>query len=232
MSPEEPRHDSPNVPWPDVVKFIRQLGHDIRNNLNAVELQSAYLAELANELELKGEVKRLREMVSEIGVALQKLNAALGQTGLTTISYSAGDFIEDVKQKLSKDFPETAPKVSWDVQLKDEKLQIDPLIAQQAFLELFANAFHYERNVKEIKTKAYVDGSNFVFELREPKSKFELSTANWGREPLRYLSHGHYGLGLNRIRLIAEAHRGTFGADYDGTTSTLVSKVTFPIAQT
>lgn len=232
MSPEEPPSDSPNVPWPEVVKLIRQLGHDIRNNLNAVELQSAYLAELANELELKGEVKRLREMVSEIGVALQKLSGALGQTGLTIIPYSAGDFIEDVRQKLSKDFPEAAAKVIWDVQLKDEKLQIDPLIAQQALLELLANAFHHERNVKEIKAKAYVDRGNFVFELREAKSKFELSTANWGREPLRYLSHGHYGLGLNRIRLIAEAHRGTFGADYDRATSTLVSKVTFPIAKT
>jgi light-regulated signal transduction histidine kinase (bacteriophytochrome) len=231
MSSEEPRSDSPNVPWPNIVKFIRQLGHDIRNNLNAVELQSAYLAELANESELKGEVKRLREMVSEIGVALQKLSAALGETGLTIIPYPAADLVEDVKQKLSKDFPDAAPKVSWDVQLKNEKLQIDPLIAQQALLELFANAFHHERNVKEIKTKAYVDGGNFVFELREAKAKFEISTANWGREPLRYLSHGHYGLGLNRIRLVVEAHRGTFGADYDRTTSTLVSKVTFPIAK-
>ena len=32
---------------PDVVKFLRQLGHDLRNHLNAAELQSAYVAELA-----------------------------------------------------------------------------------------------------------------------------------------------------------------------------------------
>ncbi len=66
MSSENPRSEPPTVPWPDIVKFVRQLGHDIRNNLNAVELQSAYLAELANELEIKGEVSRLREMISEI----------------------------------------------------------------------------------------------------------------------------------------------------------------------
>lgn len=231
MSPDQRRTDSPNVPWPDIVKFIRQLGHDIRNNLNAVELQSAYLAELANEVEMKDEVKRLREMVSEIGAGLQRLSAALAQTSPTVISYSATDFVEDVKQKLSKDFPEAGPKVRWDVQLKSEKLQIDPLITQQALLELFANAFHHERDVKEIKAKACVDGENFVFELREPKAKFELSTADWGREPLRYLSHGHYGLGLNRIRLIVEAHQGTFSADYDSATATLTSKVTLPIAK-
>jgi K+-sensing histidine kinase KdpD len=230
MSAEQPRSDSPNVPWPDVVKFIRQLGHDIRNNLNAVELQSAYLAELANEMEMKGEVKRLREMISEIGSALQKLSAALGQTTPTLMPYRAADFVEDVKQKLTKDFPENAVKVSWDVLLEDQKLEIDPLMAQQALLEVFANAFHHERNVKEIKARAYVDARNFVFELREPKAKFELSTEKWGREPLRYLSHGHYGLGLNRIRIAMEAQNGEFSAEYDRTSSTLVSKVTLPVA--
>ena len=232
MSSEEPRTDSPNVPWPDVVKFIRQLGHDIRNNLNAVELQSAYLGELAEDAELKSEVKRLREMLSEIGASLQRLSAALGQNSPNTVSYTASDFVEDVKQKLSKDFPDAAPKVSWDVQLRDEKLQIDPVMAQQVVIELFANAFHHEKNVKEIKAKAYVDGGNFVFELREPKANFELSTQNWGREPLGRLSHGHYGLGLNRVRIVVEGHGGKFGAEYDRATSTLVSKITLPVART
>ena len=230
MSPEEPRYDSPNVPWPDMVKFIRQLGHDIRNNLNAVELQSAYLAELAEQTELKDEVKRLREMVSEIGKGLQQLSAAIGQTGQTLISYPAADFIEDLRQKLTKESPNEASKVSWEVQLKTEKLQIDPIMTQEALLELFANAFHHERNVKGITAKAYVDTGNFVFELREPKAKFELSTKDWGREPLRHVSQGHYGLGLNRIRMVVEAHGGKFGANYERASSTLITKITFPTA--
>ncbi|HJT44833.1 MAG TPA: hypothetical protein VJ721_01060 [Chthoniobacterales bacterium] len=231
MNSDETHSDSPRVPWPDVVKFIRQLGHDIRNNLNAVELQSAYLAELAEGAELKGEVKRLREMISEIGGSLQRLSAALGQTTPEPVSYLASDFIEDLKQKLSKDLPDAAPKVSWDVQLGGEKLQIDPVIAQQAFFELFANAFYHEKKVKEIKAKAYIRGARFLFELREPKAKFELSTEAWGREPLRRLSHGHYGLGLNRVRLVVEAHGGTFSADYDRSSSILTSKISLPIAQ-
>ena len=232
MSAEQPGNDSPNVPWLDVVKFIRQLGHDIRNTLNAVELQSAYLAELATETELKGEVKRLRAMVSEIGASLQRLSAALGQTTPTMVSYAASDFVEDVRQKLAKELPDAAPKVSWDVQLQDQKLHIDPVLAQQALLELFANAFHHERNLTEIKANAYIEGDNFVLELREPKAKFERSTENWGREPLRYLSHGHYGLGLNRIRTVADVHGGKFAANYDRPTSTLVSRITLPVSKT
>jgi K+-sensing histidine kinase KdpD len=211
-----------------MVKFVRQLSHDIRNNLNAVELQSAFLAELAEDAEMKNEVQRLREMISQIGTSLQRLTGGLSQANPNLIPYPAADFVEDLKQKLAKEFPENAAKVTWDVQLKDEALQVDPQLVQQAFVEIFSNAFHHERNLKSITAKAYLDKNRFVFELQEPKAHFELSTENWGREPLRNVSQGHYGLGLNRTRSIAEAHDGDFRAEYDQKTSTLVTTFTLP----
>jgi signal transduction histidine kinase len=227
-SSEQPGNEPPSVRWHDMVKFVRQLSHDIRNNLNAVELQSAYLAELAEETEMKNEIQRLREMVSEVGANLQRLTAGLSHVSRTPISYPAADFIEDLKQKLAKDFADNAAKVTWDMELKDATLQIDPQLAQQAFLELFSNAFQHERNIKTISAKAYLDKDRFVFELREPKVRFELSTENWGREPLQNVSQGHYGLGLNRARSIAEAHGGNFRAEYDQKISTLVTTLTLP----
>ena len=227
-SSKQPPDKSPSVAWPDVVKFVRQLSHDIRNNLNAVELQSAYLAELAEEGEIKGEIQRLREMTSQIGTSLQRVTAGLNQANPNPIPYPATDFVEDLKQKLTKEFPDNAAKVTWDVQLKDATLQIDPQLAQQAFLELFGNAFQHERNVKAITARAYIANNSFVFELHEPKARFELSTENWGREPLRHVSQGHYGLGLNRTRSVAEAHSGDFGAEHDQKTSTLITTLRLP----
>src|SRR6267143_729811 len=224
----QPGGESPSVAWPDMVKFIRQLSHDIRNNLNAVELQSAYLAELAEEAEMKNEIQRLREMISAVGTNLQRLTAGISQISPTAIPYPAADFIEELKQKLSKDLPDNAAKVTWDEQLKDAALEIDPQLAQQAFLELFSNAFQHERNVKSIAVKTYIDKDRFVFELREPKARFELSTENWGHQPLRNVSQGHYGLGLNRARSIAEAHGGDLRAEYDRKATTLVTVVTLP----
>ena len=224
----QPGSESPSVAWPDMVKFVRQLSHDIRNNLNAAELQSAYLAELAEEAEMKNEIQRLREMISQIGISLQRLTGGLSQLNPNLIPYPAADFVEDLKQKLAKEFPDNAAKVTWDVQLKDATLQIDPQLAQQAFLEIFSNAFQHERNIKSIAAKTYIDKNRFVFELREPKASFELSTESWGREPLRNVSQGHYGLGLNRARSIAEAHGGDFRAEYDRKTSTLISTMTLP----
>ena len=223
--------DSPVISWPDMVKFVRQLGHDIRNNLNAVELQSAYLAELAENAEMKEEIQRLRQMVSEVGTSLQRLTAGLTQVKTSPISYKAAEFVEDLKQKVEKELPENAKKITWDVQLKKGTLQVDPQFAQQALLELFTNAFQHERNVNSITVKAYVDNGRFVFELHEPKTNFQLRTENWGREPLRNVSQGHYGLGLNRVRSIVEAHGGQFGAEFDQKSSTLRTRLALPLEE-
>ena len=227
--PSQAGSGTPGIGWPDMVKFVRQLSHDIRNNLNAVELQSAFLAELASDPEIKNEIQRLRQMISEVGSGLQRLTTGLAQTSPNMISYRASDLVEDLQNKIAKDFGENAAKVSWEVQVKNETLQLDPQLAQQALLELFSNAFQHERNIKSITAKAYVDNDCLVLELREPKGKFELSTENWGREPLRTVSQGHYGLGLNRARSITEAHGGDLSAKYDRATATLVSKLTLPI---
>jgi K+-sensing histidine kinase KdpD len=226
---QEPGNDSPRVPWPDIVKFVRQLNHDIRNNLNAVELQSAYLAELAENDEIKEEVKRLRHMVSEVGISLQRLTAGLSQAQTTPISYKAADFVEDLRQKVANEQSENANKITWDAQLADETLQVDLQYAQQAFLELFTNAFQHERNVDSIAAKAYIDRGRFVFELHEPKANFQLKTENWGREPLRNVSQGHYGLGLNRARSVIEAHCGELRAEFDRNSSTLKTTLKLPL---
>src|SRR5260370_2108148 len=106
-SSKQPSDKSPSVSWTDMVTFVGQLSHDIRNNLNAVELQSAYLAELA-EGEMKGEVQRLREMTSQIGTTLQRLTAGLSQANPNLMPYPAADFVEDLKEKLKKEFPHNA----------------------------------------------------------------------------------------------------------------------------
>src|SRR5436853_3806185 len=120
--PSQTGSEPPGVPWAEIVKFIRQLSHDIRNNLNAVELQSAFLAELATEAEMKEEVQRLRQMVSEVGGGLQRLTAGLSQVNATPISYPAADFMEDLQKKVETQLPEHAGKIQWEVQLKQGSL--------------------------------------------------------------------------------------------------------------
>ena len=226
----EQHTDSLSVSWTDIVRFVRQLSHDLRNHLNAAELQAVYISELTGDAELKTEIKRLRATIAELGAILQKLLADLGQIKPSLMPYRAVDFVEDLRQKFAHDFPQESAAVNWDVQPGDAALNVDPQLLQQALLELFANAFQHQRGQGPLAATAKIDNDRFVFTLREPKAGFELSTENWGREPLRKISQGHYGLGLNRVRVIVEAHGGELHAHYDPTESVLLTTITLPLS--
>jgi len=108
-SSKQPPDKSPTVAWPDVVKFVRQLSHDIRNNLNAVELQSAY----SPSWRRRGNERR------DSGVARDDFtnrnqsaagDCRLNQANPNLIPYQPADFVEDFKEKLTKEFPDTQPR--------------------------------------------------------------------------------------------------------------------------
>jgi hypothetical protein len=43
------------------------------------------------------------------------------------------------------------------------------------------------------------------------------------------VKHGHYSLGLLRVRRIIEAHRGALDARFDATSSSLVTSIRLPL---
>ena len=224
----ENKSDSLSVPWIDAVRFVHQLSHDLRNHLNAIELQSVYISELDGGAELKGEITRLREMISGLTAVLQKLTG-LGEVKPNLISYRASDFVEDLRKTIAHEFPKESAEITWDIQTGGAMLNVDPQLLQQAFSEVFANAFQHDRGKGVFIAAARIEGKRFVFTLREPKARFESSTENWGREPFRRITRGHYGLGLNRVRVIMEGHGGEMRAEYDPKGSTLLTTLTLPL---
>ena len=235
MSASAEPNSTPNpdiqVPMPDVVKFVRQLSHDLRNHLNAAELQAAYIAEIAQDSEVKEEIKRLRTMISEVGTSLQRVTSTLSTARLTLMPYSAADLLDDLRQKLATDYPNESAKIEWHVQPGDASLQIDPQVLQPALLELFANAFRHGCVEGAISVEARMEGDRFVCTIREPKQNFKHSTENWGREPFLTIGQGHYGLGLHRARAIIEAHGGQLNARYDSPASSLITTMVLPLAK-
>ena len=223
--------DSLTVPWSDTVRFVRQLSHDLRNDLNAIELQSAYIGELTQDQELTGEIKRLREVVSGLNTTLQSLSRAVGEVEPSLITYPTDQFLVDMRTLVERNFSKEKHEITWDVQVQNGMLTIDPQLFQQVFVELFANAFEHNRGKGALIAKARISDGRFVFSLHEPKEVFFSDTQNWGREPFRNIRQRHYGLGLNRVRAIIEAHGGELKAEYDPKAATLVSRIAVPMSR-
>jgi K+-sensing histidine kinase KdpD len=218
-----------SVPWDDVVRFVRQLSHDLRNDLNALELQSAYIAELTQDQELQTEIKRLREVTAALYSTLQRLSRAVGEITPNMISYRAPEFWADMRAEIGRKFSNKTDEINWDAQLQDVVLHVDPQLLQEVFTELFANALQHHRGNGPLLACARIDNNQLLFTLHEPKIAFDSATQNWGREPFREIGQRHYGLGLNRVRAIVEAHGGELRAHYDPKASALVSTMTLPV---
>jgi signal transduction histidine kinase len=223
------RTDSLSVPWRDTVRFVRQLSHDLRNDLNAIELQSTYISELMQDQELQSEAKRLREIVSGMNSTLQQLSRTVGEITPNMIPYRAAEFLEDMRTKIDHDFPNEREQITWSLQV-DGILNVDPQLFQEVFTEIFANAFRHGRGKGPLLVRARIENDRLLFSLHEPKVAFDSATQNWGREPLRNISQRHYGLGLNRVRAIIEAHGGELQVLYDAKASRLVSTLTLPLS--
>jgi K+-sensing histidine kinase KdpD len=218
------------VPWSTAVRFIRQLSHDLRNDLNAIELQSAYISELTQDQKLTDEINRLREVVSGLNATLQRLSRGVGEVAPNQISYPANEFLTDMRTQIERSFSKESHQIIWDVQLRDEMLNIDPQLFQEVFIELFTNAFQHDRDKGALLAKAGVIDGRFVFTLQEPKAIFSADTQKWGREPLCKIRQRHYGLGLNRVRAIMEAHSGELRVEYHSEAGTLVSTLALPVS--
>ncbi|PYK34392.1 MAG: hypothetical protein DME58_02975, partial [Verrucomicrobia bacterium] len=173
--------DSLTLPWSDTVRFVRQLSHDLRNDLNAIELQSAYISELTQDQELTNEIKRLREVVSGLNSTLQLLSRAVGEIAPNVVTYPAGEFLADMRTQVERNFSKENHEITWDVQLQDGMLNIDPQLFQEVFVELFANAFQHTRGKGALVARARISDGCFLFSLHEPKPVFSSDTRNWGR---------------------------------------------------
>src|SRR5947208_519401 len=125
--PPELNSPGPNIPLSRISGFVRQVTHDVRNGLNSMDLQAAYLNELLTDPEAIDELRRLRGLIQTTARQLQSISSNFWTSTPNLVTYSVGILIEDLRDRLKKTFAESAEKLEkivWKVDLADESVAV------------------------------------------------------------------------------------------------------------
>ncbi len=219
------------VPFERVAGLVRQLTHDVRNGLNTLDLQSAFLQELVSDPEALPEVKRIRAMIGSTAKMLQSFSASFALGEPHPVTYSAKMFAEDFHGRLATLLPDQASQIVWSEELGEEAIAVDIELIFRAFSEFFKNAFHFREKDAEISVRIFAEGGRFVLELREAKSTPPVAPETWGREPLVSTRRGGFGMGLFHARRILAVHQGAVEYAYDPAAAVLTTRISLPLAE-
>jgi len=201
----------PTIPLDRVAKFIRQLTHDVRNGLSAIDLEAAFIAEIATEKDVLAETRKLRDMIAETAQLLRGISQYFQPVNAHCIPWSATAVMEEIRKHLGIE-PEN--------RFTNETLHIDLLQTLTALTALVKNAQEPPR------LTGFVENNHAVLELREPKTIPPISLEEWGI-PLYTTRTGSYGLGLYQAKKIADAQNGVLEIQWrDGM---LITRLTLPL---
>lgn len=223
-------NEAVSVPFPRVTGMVRQLTHDVRNGLNNVDLQAAFLQEIVTDPQALPEIKRLRGMVTDAAKMLQAFSAMFWLTEPNLVTYSAAIFIEDFRTRLSKLMPENASEIQWSVKLGDESISVDIEMIFRGLAEFIKNAFHFREGHRPIEAHVSAEKGRFIFELIESKTSVPSQPEGWGCEPLVSTRRSGFGMGLFHARQILAAHGGAVLATFDSKAERLTTRLSLPLA--
>lgn len=218
------------VPFERVAKFIRQLTHDVRNGLSAIDLEAAFIAELVADPEAADEVRKLRVMVSNTAKMLKEVSLFFQPVTLHLMPWQAVTFFEELQTRLAKAFPDEINSINMSADLGSESIQIDLEQLINAAVHIVRNAFQFRRTSAPVNITAQCDGATVILEFAETKpANFvtQVPPEEWGSDPLLTTRPGGYGLGLFRVRQILEAHGAVLETHLQD--DTLVTRMLLPV---
>ena len=220
--------DEKLVPLERVAKFIRQLTHDVRNGLSAIDLETAFIAEIATDEEVLAELRKVREMVSDTAKMLRHISQNFQPVTVHPIPWAAVTVIEELRKRLKAEFPEEAQGTEVESQFEAETVEIDIEQTLGAVLAVLRNAFQFRKEGGAVWVVGGMHGPQASIEVHVTKVELENEPpqAEWGLEPLRSTRSGSYGLGLFRARQIAEAQGGKLEIIYED--GELLTRITLP----
>jgi signal transduction histidine kinase len=215
-----------DLSWSHLAQFILHYTHDLRNDLNGLDLEAALLADFVPGGGATESLARIRAQIRGISTNLRGLAGKFTDPHPVCALYGARELFL-IWQDQPAALP-PAPAVQWSEAPGSGQVNVDAAALADVFRELLANAQAFGTGAP-VFAAARVENRRVVFELREPK-EFPLETASWGRAPLASLRHGHYGLGLWVAQRTVTAMGGEVRRRFAPDAMQLITTLLFPIA--
>ena len=217
-----------NISWLAIAGFVRQLTHDVRNQLNGLELETALIADCLPDPEALESLGRIREQLHHVAGSLKSLSSKFADPCPTLSPIAAAElFLIFQEQAEGMD---KLPPIEWTHTLDHEQIVVDATELANAAKELLANAREFGGTGARLQIGARSEPGKVIYEFREPKSA-PLETKQWGHAPFHTTRrNGGYGLGLWETHRIVEANSGKIAHEYSPEKKELLTTLSFPIA--
>jgi signal transduction histidine kinase len=216
----------PEISWSAIAKFVRQFTHDVRNQLNGLELEAALIAESLTTQETMESLARIREQLHHVAGNLKALSSKFAEPSPTLSPITAVELYLIFKEQAAS--MENLPAIDWTHTLQGERINVDATELANVAKELLVNARDF-CPCGRLEIRGSAENGNVIYEFREPKSA-SVQTALWGRAPFHSTRRDGYGLGLWEVRRLVEANNGKITHEYEPGTKQLLTSLRFPIA--
>lgn len=218
------------VSFDAIAGFLRLLSHDVRNDLNAVDLLTAYIQDVSGAESIRGELGQLRTAIRYGSERMHRLSCAFDTPRIDAIELPLHVLMDDLRAQMLSAKPEIEPRLQWRIEDENTNVFVDPMLAMEVFRELADNALAFSVHDSLVHVRVAVNEGHsfewcFAQNLKEPSGNPD----HWGRSPFLSARRGHYGLGLFRARRIIEAHKGSIEFRHDRKTEVLYSVVRLPL---
>jgi two-component sensor histidine kinase len=206
------------VPWAQITTFVRQLSHDLRNDLNSLSLEAALIKELVSDPEVATSASRIQVQLREIANRLKELS--------TRLVLPAPQPTDVPLNELAKHLQNAVDSKTIEWKTADSRLEVrtDPVLLSRAFRELAGNAIEHAPNGTRPKAELAIGKGGGMLILQEAGS----SLYPWPETPFSATRSGHYGVG---IYLAAAILRGLDAhVEREAKDGTLETRITLPAA--
>ncbi len=227
MNTPTPTDDGITIPLERVGKFVRQLTHDVRNGLSAIDLETAFIAEIATDDEVLAELHKLREMIADTAKMLRRTSQYFHPVAVHPIPWPAATVLQEFWKTAGAEFPEEPMEL--ENRFTAETVEIDLQQTATALLAVLRNALQFRRGDLPVTIVGTLWNGHPAVEVRQARMETEnpLPPGEWGLQPLLSTRPGGYGLELYQARQMMTAQGGGLEIVVEG--EEIVTRLTLPV---